>query len=185
MKDCVLSVVLLGPHMTKKAGAALGCTPLFFYQQRLPSLWRLQQLRRFTGLCLVDFSPEVAWLQVAREDIAELKQDMALGSQGGHCRAQAGHGSVQAGRCSHSLQFGAPPSAPSHSCGSVDTSHSALICSKSSASPAALPLLHKILGSMYVSPITVLLCGGWWRFGTLVWGCVDLSSATASMPSLL
>ncbi len=93
VEHCVIGVVLLGPHMNKATGAALAFT-LYHYRQRLPNLWRLQQLRRFMGLTTTHFFPEVAWLQVkedmaafrsavatefvaVRKDIADLKQDMA------------------------------------------------------------------------------------------------------------
>ena len=64
--QCVLGVVLIGPHMRADLGAAMART-LSYYRQRLPCLWDLQQRRRFLGLRQQDFFPEVAAVQVQEE----------------------------------------------------------------------------------------------------------------------
>ena len=64
--QCVLGVVLIGPHMRAELGAALART-LWHYRERLPCLWDLQLRRRFLGLLQEDFFPEVAAVQVQEE----------------------------------------------------------------------------------------------------------------------
>ena len=73
--QCVLGVVLIGPHVTPALCAALART-LGHYRQRLPCLWDLQQRGRFLGLRQLDFFPEVAALHVS-EALVGLRTDLS------------------------------------------------------------------------------------------------------------
>ena len=74
--QCVLGVVLIGPHLGEELGAAMART-LAHYRQRLPCLWDLQQRGRFLGLRQHDFYPEMAALQI-REELASIKAQLNL-----------------------------------------------------------------------------------------------------------
>jgi hypothetical protein len=74
--QCVLGVLLIGPHMKAELGSAMART-LVHYRQRLPCLWDLQQRGRFLGLRPHDFYPEMAALQI-REELSGIREKLDL-----------------------------------------------------------------------------------------------------------